>query len=237
MQTPPAPDSPALTRFDLRRLDAKSDATSLWLLGLKMQGEVAPAYWDDLSVEEKSRADRFLRARDRIAFGATRAALRSLLAEAIGCAPKNVSLATGPYGKPQLAGGSGPQFNVSHSGSFALIGISDQPIGVDIEAMRNDLDALELAKSFFSESEHSLLSGLKKEEQLQSFYKIWTCKEAVLKALGVGISEYLNEFSVELTPCGFRLRPETQRAAPKFSAVRAEPIKAPQGYAAAIAFA
>ncbi|WOJ88808.1 4'-phosphopantetheinyl transferase superfamily protein [Methylocapsa polymorpha] len=228
---------PPAARFDLRRLEAKGAAPSLWLLGLADPIGRALEHANDLSAEERSRADRFFRAEDRTRFVLTRAALRSLLGEATGCPPKDIAFETGAYGKPHLAHGRGPHFNVSHSGSFALIGISDRPIGVDIELMRDTFDELALARAFFCEDEHHFLAGLERPAQLQSFYKIWTCKEAVLKAFGVGISNYLMDFSIELTPDGFRIRPKLECFTPRLTAVLAEPVEAPPGYAAAVALA
>jgi len=226
---------PPTARFDLRRLEAKGAAPSLWLLSLA--DSAAREHANDLSAEERSRADRFLRAEDRTRFILTRAALRSLLGEAIGSAPKDIAFETSAYGKPHLAHGRGPHFNVSHSGSFALIGISERPIGVDIELMRDTFDELALARSFFCEDEHRFLAGLESPAQLQSFYKIWTCKEAVLKAFGVGISTYLKDFSIELASDGFSIRPKPGCFTPTLAAVLAEPVAVPPGYAATIALA
>ncbi len=237
MQDLTARDLAAETRFDLRRLETKQGGSRLWLLGLAEAGGREQDHTEDLSAEERARADRFLRAEDRRRFVSTRAALRSLLGAALGCAPKEVAFATGPYGKPHLASGAGPHFNASHSGAYALIGISDRPIGVDIELMRDNLDELALAESFFCADEHQQLVGLERPAQLQAFYRIWTCKEAVLKAFGVGISRHLTDFSVELTGDGFSLRPHPGCFAPNLAAVAAEPVAVAEGYAAAIALA
>ena len=150
-----------------------------------------------------------LRVEDRALFALTRGTLRRLLSEATGIPPDKIAFAEGPYGKPSLVGTHGPHFNVSHSGCWALIGFSDsRDIGVDIEFMRAAGGERDLARSFFSAAEYHSLEGLTNGMLLRSFYKIWTCKEAVLKAHGVGISEHLKDFSVELTGDGYAIHPE-----------------------------
>jgi 4'-phosphopantetheinyl transferase len=171
-------------------------------------------------------------------FALTRALLRALLSEATSVPADKIAFAEGPYGKPRLAGTGGPHFNVSHSGSWALIGVSDsRPIGVDIEAMRGAGGELELARSFFSDAEYRALKGLENGMLLQSFYKIWTCKEAVLKALGAGISEHLKDFSVELTGQRYAIHPDPNCALPSLASVVACPVEVPGGYAGCYALA
>ncbi len=228
--------------FDLRRLQPKDGAANLWLLGLADAAGLEREHALLLSAEEIARAERFLRAEDRRRFILTRAALRSLLGAATGRGPKDIAFATGANGKPYLADDSGPHFrgphfNVSHSGAHALIGISDRPIGVDIELMRDNLDELELARSFYCADEHEFLSGLAGAARIEGFYKIWTCKEAVLKAFGVGITTHLKDFSVELTFAGYRVRPHPNCFSPALGAIVVEPVEIPSGYAAAIALA
>jgi len=113
-----------------------------------------------------------------------------------------------------------------------LIGLSEnRPVGVDIERMHFTGDELNVAQSHFSAAEYRALLGLEQEPMLCSFYKIWTCKEAVLKACGGGISEHLRGVTVVLNKDGFALRPEPQFSLAALSAVCAQPIAVPPGYA------
>ena len=126
----------------------------------------------------------FRRAEDGALFALTRGTLRCLLSAATGVPAEEIAFAEGSYGKPCLVGTNGPHFNVSHSGCWALIGFSDRrDIGVDIEFMRAAGGELDLARSFFSAAEYRSLEGLANNMLLSSFYKIWTCKEAVLQSL------------------------------------------------------
>lgn len=228
-------------RLPIRQLNcpgAGSAAVALWLAGPASPGCVPERLWNSLSKDEKDRANRFLKAQDRALFAVTRAVLRLLLGEATKVPADKIVFAAGPFGKPCLAGSAGPHFNVSHSGSWALIGLSDtRPIGVDIEFMRKGGGELDLARSFFSDTEYGALENLENGMRHHSFYQIWTCKEAVLKALGVGIPVHLRDFSVELTKERYRIHPEPNCFSPSLSSVIACPVEVPSGYAGCYALA
>ncbi len=231
-------DGQALPIKRLTLPNAQSAGVVLWLAGPAGSGGVPEHLWTTLSATEQNRANRFLHAQDRIMFALTRAVLRALLSEATGVPADQILFVEGPYGKPGLAGIGGPHFNVSHSGSWALIGLSDsRPIGVDIELMRRAGGELELARSFFSDAEFRALEGQENGRLLQSFYKIWTCKEAILKALGVGISEHLKDFSVELTGERYAIHAGPNCFLPSLASVVAKPVEVPGGYAGCYALA
>jgi 4'-phosphopantetheinyl transferase len=215
----------------LRRLSlSQATDAELWLAG-PAESSVVPELWNTLSSGEQERANRFHRAEDRALFALTRGTLRYLLSEATGIAAEKIAFAEGAFGKPYLSEIRAPHFNVSHSGSFALIGLSkSRPIGVDIEQMRSTSDELKVARVFFSDAEYHMLQSLEKDARLLAFYKIWTCKEAVLKAYGAGISEHLRQFSVELTGDGFAVHPESNWFSPTLGPISAAPAAVPPGY-------
>lgn len=221
----------------LKQLTVPGAELTLWLAG-PCSGGVPQHVWASLSSSEKERANRFYRAQDRALFAMTRAALRALLSAATGAMPQKIDFAEGGYGKPCLAHGRGPHFNVSHSGSFALIGLSaSRPVGVDIEAIRAAGGELDLARTFFSEAEYRALERMEESARLSAFYKVWTCKEAVLKACGRGITEHLKDFSVELTPGGCAIRPEPLCSLPEIASISLGPVEVPEGYVGCYALA
>jgi 4'-phosphopantetheinyl transferase len=223
----------------LERLTLPSGAgVALWLAGPAGPDGVPEHLWNILSRGEKDRSNRFLRLEDRALFALTRGTLRRLLSEATGVAADKIAFAEGPYGKPCLVGTHGPHFNVSHSGCWALIGFSgSRDIGVDIEFMRAAGGELDLARSFFSAAEYRSLEGLDRDMLLSSFYRIWTCKEAILKAHGAGISEHLKDFSVELTENGYAIHPEPDCFSSSLASVAVQPVEVPEGYAGCCALA
>jgi 4'-phosphopantetheinyl transferase len=157
-----------------------------------------------LSADESERAARFRFARDRRRFNICRAALRMLLASYLEEEPSRLTFSYAGNGKPELGGiheSSGLRFNVSHSGDMACVGVtSERRIGVDIEAIRYDVEIKAIAERFFSVSEQRDLAGLPAEDQHRGFFNCWARKEAYVKALGSGLSRPLSEFDVSLRP-------------------------------------
>lgn len=155
-----------------------------------------------LSADERIRAHRFLAERDRRRFTACRAALRRILASLIDADPAAVKFNYSSFGKPLLAGEyqSEIHFNISHSDNLALIAVATgRAIGVDLERVRSDLAADEIAGRFFSPSERAALANLPAESKSEAFFRCWTRKEAFIKAIGEGLSYPLDAFDVTLT--------------------------------------
>lgn len=92
-------------------------------------------------------------------------------------------------GKPQFGGALCDwQFSLSHSGGWSLLALTQgQPVGVDLESPRPRPRLLALAQRYFTATETDALRSLPEAERLRAFYALWTAKEAVLKAAGVGI--------------------------------------------------
>jgi 4'-phosphopantetheinyl transferase len=157
-----------------------------------------------LSPDEIARASRFHFEKDRTRFARCRSALRCLLAGYLESRPAEVRFEYSTNGKPQLAPEKNPRalhFNVSHSGNMALIAVgSELSLGVDIEKIRDDVDAEALAERFFSPRERAGLRALPAHLRVPGFYACWTRKEAFLKATGTGLSFPLADFSVSTHP-------------------------------------
>ncbi len=97
------------------------------------------------------------------------------------------------FGKPYLTKCSDFHYNISHTRNAIAIGISEKPIGVDIEKIRST--DLKIAERFFCKSEVDYIFS-KEDEQEKLFYEIWTRKEAYIKFLGKGLSMLLTAFDV-----------------------------------------
>lgn len=153
-----------------------------------------------LSPAERQRADHFRLAEPRQRFVVSRAVLRRLLGKYLGLPDCDVTLEMDARGKPRLAAGQSAvdlQFNVAHSGDLALVAITvDCEVGVDVERERSVSHAEHIARRFFHPSEmEAVLAGLPAERDAV-FLRCWTGKEAVLKALGSGVTGSLASFSV-----------------------------------------
>ncbi|KIU37442.1 4-phosphopantetheinyl transferase [Methylobacterium radiotolerans] len=178
-------------------------AVEVWIVDLALTPGQIDRCEAVLDAAERGRADRFLRPVDRARFRASHAALRLILGDALGLAPADVELLAGAGGKPELAGAArrAADFNLSHSGARALIGLArDASIGVDVEAVRPIADALRIAAAHFAADEVSALAGAPHGAVERRFFGLWTRKEAVVKALGSGLSLPLDRFSVSVPP-------------------------------------
>jgi 4'-phosphopantetheinyl transferase len=147
-----------------------------------------------LSADELARAAAFKRAADAAAFIARRAALRRILADRLGVAPADVHLITSPYGKPMLADGF-PHFSLSHRRGISIIAVADAQIGVDLEFADSQIEIDAIAARFFAPDEREALRLLPDDERCDLFFRLWTRKEAFVKASGVGISGSFTGFS------------------------------------------
>ena len=156
-----------------------------------------------LSADEVTKADRYRKEIDYRRSVIARAVLRQLLSQWLGVAAEEIQFEYGPFGKPLLGQchKSQLQFNTSHSGQWILIGVSSSsPVGVDVEEMRS-IETLEgLAKTAFSATEFAAWRQLPLEFAVAGFFRGWTCKEAVIKALGLGISLPLDNVEVDIDP-------------------------------------
>lgn len=161
-----------------------------------------------LPADERARARRFVFDEDRGRFVTTRWCLRRLLGHYLRCSPLAIAFRYGGRGKPALRepADAGIWFNVSHSGAWSLIALAATPsVGVDVERVREDVDALGVADFAFASGERSYLRGLPASERVGCFFRCWTQKEAYLKANGAGLSIPLDSFEVELAePPGLR---------------------------------
>ncbi len=155
-------------------------------------------YFGMLSQDEQQHAKKYQHPLSQTLFILTRGKLREWLGGALNLMPDQVALSTHPHGKPYL---SAPlehslYFNISHSHHHGIIALSKtSEIGVDIEVQRSMPNALELAKRFFHPDEVSHLAALSNTQRSIDFLKLWTYKEACLKASGEGIATHLGSFS------------------------------------------
>ncbi|WP_370476583.1 4'-phosphopantetheinyl transferase family protein [Tamlana flava] len=152
-----------------------------------------------LSDDELIRARLFHFDKDRIKFIKVRGALRLILGQYLDIYPEMIQFNYGNNGKPELKFPDSNQlgFNLSHSGNRAIIGITDKYlIGIDIEEVNNKIDPIDIAHRFFSENEIMLLDNAMDNEKHKLFYQLWTRKEALLKAVGIGISTPLENIDV-----------------------------------------
>lgn len=109
----------------------------------------------------------------------------------------------GTYGKPYVPACPGLEFNLSHAGHHVLLAFArGQALGVDLEREARRLSLLEIAHRFFAADEAEALRRLPEEARLRTFLRLWTCKEAVLKALGQGLNFGLDRLAFAIDARG-----------------------------------
>ncbi len=175
------------------------ESCDVWTVDLGVDAN-AHARLEVLDAIEQARAARLRFQRDRERFCTCRAALRLILGRYLGLEPGALIFETGEYGKPTLPNHP-VEFNVSHSADLALIAIAAQgPLGVDIEALRDVRDPIELAARYFHPEERRIVDASPPESQNSVFLTCWTRKEAVLKSMGIGLTLDTRRMKVGATP-------------------------------------
>lgn len=172
------------------------------LLSLELPAAERECLLASLSEDELKRGDRLLDRNKAAQFLVGRGLLRKTLAELTGVEPGSVKFSEGEFGKLNLAGQAEEgslHFNLSHAGQLLLLAVAHgAEVGVDLEEVRQDLEFAPMARRYFSQREREELFSLAPEEQLASFYRCWTRKEAYLKGTGAGFSQPSTCFDVPL---------------------------------------
>jgi 4'-phosphopantetheinyl transferase len=139
-----------------------------------------------LSPDEQARAQRLRIPEKRQRFVAARTALRRVLADTTGQPAESLIFGYGPQGKPYLVNAHACYFNLAHSEDTALIAVAGGSVGIDLEHLRPLPSMVEMAQIAFSPQEQDALASLPDTERLSAFFRIWTRKEALMKARGEG---------------------------------------------------
>lgn len=174
----------------------------VWSVSLPAQGSVLEACEGLLSPDERARAARMLLASRREAFVVARGLLRTLTGRYAGLPPGDVRFTYTALGRPSLAADAPSlQFSVSHSGGQVLLAFAGQArVGVDIERVRTSAGSDAIARRFFTAGEQAELAALAGPDRLEAFFACWTRKEALLKAVGLGIARGLSHVEVTCRP-------------------------------------
>lgn len=174
----------------------------LWLMPYgDITDDRLSAYWFLLDETEKEQASRFLFARDRRRYLATRAFVRIVLSRYAWLDPEEWLFCTNPYGRPEIANpeveSGSLSFNLSHTQSLIVLGVTcGSAVGVDVENVTAREVSIDIANRFFNPEEAMALSTVPEERQQYRFFEYWTFKEAYIKARGMGLSLPLEQFCI-----------------------------------------
>ena len=160
-----------------------------------------------ITTDEQARANRYYSDSDRITYITCHAVLRAILAEKLNENPLELSFIKGFYDKPGLYRNTA-FFNIAHTReAFAIAFARDINVGVDLEKVKQNTNYQSIMYKYFSKEEIKYIQVGEPKEAINRFFLLWTRKEALLKALGIGIkidldlltvSERQNDFKTEL---------------------------------------
>lgn len=160
--------------------------------------EASSLLW--LNEEEQVRCRKYPLPGPRRRFALCRAALRATLCRQLGCSNERLSFGSSDHGKPFALVDGEPaavSFNLSHSGKHGLIAfVPHGRLGADVEERvpRRDFD--ELSEAVFGPHEQSALARVHGRDRVQLFFRLWTIKEALIKAVGLGFTLDVSQFEV-----------------------------------------
>jgi 4'-phosphopantetheinyl transferase len=205
------------------------DEIHVWLIPLPDDVNYPSQLARVISIQESERAARFIFDRDRARFIVSHAALRDILARYTGQDPTALIFGVAEKGKPYLAEHDRVRFNLSHSGSFAMVAVAlDHEVGVDIERIRPERSTDDIAARFFAPAEARDLNATPEDRRVAAFFACWSRKEAYIKARGEGLGIALDSFVVSLGEKAELCEAEDRER------WRMCALQAPAGYAAAL---
>nr|WP_321223484.1 4'-phosphopantetheinyl transferase superfamily protein [uncultured Psychroserpens sp.] len=174
--------------FDTIHIDKSN--YKLFKIKLSSYYKLVPKLTNYLNDTEKLRAKKYHFDKDRNQFIITRSLLKFILAQRAGLSITNIHIEIDTNRKPYLTTNQSICFNVTHANDYALILVrDDKNVGIDVEYLNADFNFTEMLKDIYSDLEIDTV--LHSTYKTHSFFKLWTRKEAIVKAIGTGISDDL----------------------------------------------
>ena len=181
--------------------DIQINEIALWIVENEQVTEqiLLDKYHGLLNPEELKRLERFVFPGYKKQFLISRALVRTVLGQYLEQPPESLAFTRNAYGKPRIASieKSLPiSFSLSHTNGLTVLAVSlSGELGVDVEHFTRKVNILKLANRYFSKQEYEELAVMGVKECDKRFYKLWTLKEAYIKACGMGLAIPLRDFS------------------------------------------
>jgi 4'-phosphopantetheinyl transferase len=142
---------------------------------------------------EIDRANRYYHTKDKNRFIISRAGLRIILGRYLNVHPSSVDFEIGQNKKPHIKNNSNLYYNISHSGDWIVIAVSNSELGADIEFVNHSFGYKDVLADNFSQPE---VNYINENSSAERFFMLWTRKEALTKATGKGL-----DGDLKLIPC------------------------------------
>jgi 4'-phosphopantetheinyl transferase len=180
----------------------KPDDIEAWRFVLNPPEEERSTLSSLLSSGETSRKNTYKDDHLRRRFEIRHSIKRIILSRYVSLSPERLRFVTGENGKPHLAGNSRIDFNISCTCDQGFLVLSNtHTVGCDIELEDREVDVDSLAKRVMSESELKRFDRFAMHNRRYFFFQLWTQKEAILKAMGVGFTT-IEPSELEIMECG-----------------------------------
>jgi 4'-phosphopantetheinyl transferase len=160
-----------------------------------------------LTADERERGRAFVFEKNRHEHLVTRALCRGVLGRALDADPKSLAFRRNEYGRPELSPASDLRFNLTNTVLLVACAVArGHEVGVDAEPATRADDILGVAESVFTTAELDALTALDVGARRERALKLWTAKEAYMKARGMGFSLPPEKFELDVREDGIRLR-------------------------------
>jgi 4'-phosphopantetheinyl transferase len=162
----------------------------VWRIAVDQPSHVRRELRATLTVDDRRRISRLRLARDRRRTAVRRATVRTILGFHAGVPPSSIRFCYSALGKPSLAAPSLPElrFSVAYSAGLAVVAVANGlDVGIDVEQFA-PLRIETMATSVLTPGEENFVASLSVGERNRALFRLWTLKEAVLKATGEGLT-------------------------------------------------
>ena len=162
----------------------------VWQVDIDKQLPHVDKFHEVLTPDEITRANKYLKSTNRDKFIISRGSLRYILSGYLKCPPSDIRFKLTGSNKPEIDGLSGLNlhFNLSDSADRVLIAIAASPVGIDVELINPKFSYHAILNNNFSTLEAAYINSA---ENFKRFFLLWTRKEAILKATGIGLTDHL----------------------------------------------
>lgn len=175
--------------------ELEKNSIHIWLVESTNDENKLSAFQKTFDDDENKRTGRFTFEKDRNQFITTHGSLRKILSQYLSVRPEKIQFSHTTNRKPFIVFPvTTLKFNISHSENKILIAVSDNEIGVDIEKIKPEFAHKDVVEKYFTANEKKAILNAEKPHEV--FYKLWTRKEAILKATGMGIAADLRSIEV-----------------------------------------
>jgi 4'-phosphopantetheinyl transferase len=160
--------------------------------------EIFNYFLPHISMQRKTKISRLVKKVDKDTSLMSEILIRHVISEELDVESNKFNIKEDTYGKPYSDNIQNLYFNISHSQDWIVCAISSFPVGVDIEKIR-PINFIDISKLYFTSDEYKLIAAKKLKEQQDTFYRLWTLKESLIKANGKGLFLPLKSFSIEIS--------------------------------------